>query len=133
MVVLRGTSLNDVTFKTCKLLGVGFNNCNSYLFDAYFEDCNVNLSSFYKLSLKGIYFKNCSLQKVDFIEADLTGAKFDYCNLSGAIFEQTNLEKADFRTAKNFSINPALNKMTYAKFSKENLSGLLEKYQLDLN
>ena len=42
------------------------------------------------------------------------GAVFHECNLLGAMFDQTNLEKADLRTAINFSIYPEQNKLKKA-------------------
>jgi len=50
----------------------------------------------------------------------------------GAVFESTHLERADFRTATNYQIDPERNKMEGAKFSVNNLAGLLVKYELDL-
>ena len=45
---------------------------------------------------------------------------------------RTNLTEADFRTAQNFSIDPLENQLKKAKFSRENLEGLLEKLQLKI-
>jgi hypothetical protein len=42
------------------------------------------------------------------------------------------LEKADFRTAFNYSINPETNRIKKAKFSKEGLNGLLDKYDIEI-
>lgn len=126
------TALKTVSFKNCKALGVNFAECNDFLFSVNFEDCLLNLSSFYKLKLKGANFKNCSLHEGDFTETDLTNAIFDNCDLSGAIFKNSNLEKADLRTAYNFSIDPEINRMKKAKFSRMGLDGLLHKYNIDI-
>jgi len=42
-------------------------------------------------------------------------------------------EKADFRTAYNFSIDPEVNKINRAKFSSMNLAGLLSKYDIEID
>jgi uncharacterized protein YjbI with pentapeptide repeats len=68
------------------------------------------------------------LQEVDFTESDLSGSSFDNCDLSGALFENTNLEKTDFRSAFNYTINPEINRMKKARFSLPGVAGLLEKY-----
>ena len=68
--------------------------------------------------------------KVEFTEADLSEAIFTDCDLENAFFNNTNLEKADFSTSYNFTINPEENKIQKAKFSKENLAGLLCQYKL---
>jgi uncharacterized protein YjbI with pentapeptide repeats len=70
------------------------------------------------------------LQEADFSECELNSAIFDNCDLFNATFDQTNLEKADFRTAMNFRIDPERNKLKKARFSKSHLSGLLEKYDI---
>jgi hypothetical protein len=50
--------------------------------------------------------------------------------LSGATFENTNLEKADFRTSFNYSIDPEINRIKKAKFALPEVLGLLNKYDL---
>ena len=127
---LNNTALRDVKFVGCKLLGLHFDDCNKFSFSAFFEGCNLNLSSFYKMNMKNSQFKSCSLHEVDFIEANLTSSIFDVCDLMGASFDRTVLEKADFRTSRNFIIDPEKNKLKKAKFSVATLPGLLEKYNL---
>ena len=92
----------------------------------------LNFSSFYKLKLKKTHFQKCTLHDVDFTEADLGGALFDNCDLARAAFENTILEKTDFRTSFNYSINPELNRIKRAKFSKEGVIGLLDKYDIEV-
>ncbi|NJB71740.1 uncharacterized protein YjbI with pentapeptide repeats [Saonia flava] len=130
---ITASSFNEVLFKDCKLLGLRFDQCNDFLLSFTFEDCALNLASFYQLKLKKIWFKKCILEEVDFVEADLTEALFDDCNLKHAIFENTLLEKADFRTSHSFSIDPENNRIKKAKFSKENIVGLLETYDIMIN
>ncbi|PCJ98015.1 MAG: hypothetical protein COA50_03540 [Flavobacteriaceae bacterium] len=127
---VTATSFKEVFFKDCKLLGVHFDQCNDFLLAFNFEDCTLSLSSFYQLKLKKTRFKNCNLEEVDFVEVDVTEAIFDNCNLNRAIFENTILVKADLRTSYNFSIDPENNRIKKAKFSKEGISGLLEKYDI---
>ena len=70
------------------------------------------------------------MTEVDFTETNLNEASFDNSELSGAIFIQSNLEKADFRTAINFSINPQQNSIRKARFLSTGLAGLLHNYQI---
>ncbi len=98
-----------------------------------FETCQLNLSSFYKLTLKGTYLTDCNLTEVDFTEADLTGSIFNNCNLNGTIFDKSVLEKVDFRTSNNFTIDPEKNQIKKAKFSKSSISGLLDKYDIEID
>lgn len=126
------TALRNIRFKECKLLGLHFETCSTFLFSSDFEDCLLNLSSFYQMHIKKTRFKNCSLQEVDFTETDLTGSLFEACDLTGAMFEHTLLEKVDFRTSHNFIIDPEVNRIKKAMFSMTGLPGLLNKYHIEI-
>src|SRR5687767_3388974 len=45
MAKISNASFKDVTFVNCKLLGLLFNDCNSFLFSARFENCSLDHSS----------------------------------------------------------------------------------------
>lgn len=127
------TGLKTVQFTESKLVGIDFSQCGEFLFDAVFNDCNLDYSSFFKRKLKNTVFTGCSLKEVDFTAADLTGAKLDDCDLMGTVFVQTNLEKADLRTARNYSFDPELNRMRGARLSSLGLAGLLGKYEIRID
>ncbi len=78
-------------------------------------------------------FTECKLDEVDFTESDLTNSIFKNCDLTRTIFSNTNLEGSDFRTAENYSIDPEGNRITRAKFSKEGVIGLLDKYNIKID
>ena len=132
MAQLADTGFREVVFLRCKLIGLHFEDCNAYSLDVRFDACQLDLSAFFKRSLKGMAFENCSLKEVDFVEADLTEARFHNCDLTGAMFENSLLEKADFRTATNFSIDPEMNRLQKARFSRHGLHGLLHKYNIQI-
>lgn len=132
MAKLSNTAFRTVKFKACKLLGLHFEDCNKFLLSMEYEGCLLNLSSFYKLPLKNTLFKDCSLHEVDFTESVLTSSKIINCDLAGAIFENTILEKADFRSSFNFSIDPERNRIQKAKFSLTEITGLLDKYNIEI-
>jgi uncharacterized protein YjbI with pentapeptide repeats len=133
MVKLTKTALRDIKFYDCKLVGLQFQQCNDFLFSVAFENCVLNLASFYKLKIKKTTFKNSSLQEVDFTETDLTQSLIDTCDLSRALFENTILEKVDFRTSFNYAIDPEKNKIKKAKFSLNSVIGLLDKYDIEIS
>ena len=54
------------------------------------------------------------------------------CDLTDTKFENTVIEKADFRTSFNYSIDPYLNRIKKAKFSLTNITGLLDKYDIEI-
>lgn len=72
------------------------------------------------------------MKEIDFNETELTGAVFENCDLMGAVFYRAVLEQADFRTAYNVSLDPELNKIKKAKFSREGALGLLHKYNIEI-
>jgi len=132
MAKLTKTTFNDVVFKACKLLGLHFEDCHTTPFIVSFEHCILNFSSFYKQKLKKTVFRDTTIQEADFTDADLHSAVFDQCDLLKSKFENTILEKADLRTAFNYSINPELNKIKKAKFSMPGVIGLLDKYDIEI-
>ena len=130
MAKLGNTGLRDIKFIGCKLLGLHFEHCNPIGLSMHFDNCILNLSSFYRLRLKGTVFKNSILHEADLTDTDLTNARFDNCDLEGTIFGNTILEKADLTTAYNYSIDPASNKIKKAKFSMPGVIGLLDNYDI---
>lgn len=130
MAILGQTSFRDCKFIKCKLMGLHFNNCNKFLLSMQFEHCLLNFSSFYQIRLKKTTFKDCKLQEVDFVESDLTQAVFLNCDLNRAVFNNSILEGSDFVTSYDFTINPLTNRIKKARFSRENVRGLLEGFEI---
>lgn len=130
---VTNTAFKTVSFEQCKLIGVHFEDCNTFLLDLTFTDSTLNISSFYQLNLKKARFTNCSLHEVDFTEANLSEANFTNCDFIAAIFENTNIEKADFRTSSNYAIRPDMNRIKGAHFSKDGLAGLLYHHQIKIS
>jgi fluoroquinolone resistance protein len=129
---LKMTTFNDVKYKNCKMLGLLFYNCNGFGFAVKFDCCNLSHSSFYQRKIKKTYFINSRLNEVDFTESDLTSSVFDKCDLTNAKFENTVIEKADFLTSFNYSIDPSLNRIKKAKFSLSGVIGLLDRYDIEI-
>ena len=129
---VRNTTLNDISFLNCKLLGIQFQECNSFLFSVKFGNCVLKMSVFYKLKLKKYTFSNCNLQEADFTDANLSGSIFENCDLQRTVFYNTNLEKADFITSYNYSFDPERNRIKKARFSRLGVTGLLDKYNIEI-
>lgn len=119
------TSWRGVRFEHCKLLGMRFDQCHTFLLELAFESCILDLASFHGLRMKNTVFSNCRLRETDLSGADLSGASFTGCDLGGAVFDRTVLEGADLRTAQHYSIDPANNRIRKARFSRDGLEGLL--------
>ena len=129
---IRDADFREVAFQNCKLLGLDFTTTKDFLFSVSFEKCQLDYANFTGKQMPHTRFTDCSLKEADFTQASLIQATFSDCNLHRTIFEQTNLEKADFRTARNFIIDPENNILKKARFTNTNLSGLLKKYNLDI-
>jgi fluoroquinolone resistance protein len=115
------------------MLGLRFEECNTMLLSFSFEKCILDMSSFFRLRLKGTHFDNCSLHEVDFAETDLSRCSFANADMQGAIFDNTILEGADLSAAFNFQMDPDANYLKKARFSSNNLGGLLTKYGIIIN
>ena len=124
------TGWRNVHFQNCKLLGVSFEYSNPLMLEMTFEECNLSMSTFYQLPIKGTTFNRCDLSEVDFTESDASEVVFNESNLKGATFDRTKLIQADFRMAYNFRISPENNQIQKARFTSQNLSGLLMDFNI---
>lgn len=129
-VKLLNTSLQIVEFINSKIMGVVFQNVNTFLLDISFDNCILDFSSFYDLKLPKTNFLNSTLNEVDFSNTVLIGSSFDNSFLRRSVFFNTDLRKVDFRLAKEFSLDPEHNKIKEAKFNRLDLASLLEKYEI---
>lgn len=130
---LTGSTFNDVQFLQCKMLGLHFDTLNKHLFSVAFDSCTLDYCSFYTMNLKKTVFRNCSIREADFTSANLSEADFSGSDLFQAKFEQTILEKADLRQARQYTIDPELNKLTAARFSYPDVLALLAKYRIRIS
>ena len=75
-------------------------------------------------------FVKSSLKSVDFSNVDLNTAVFDDCDLLDAKFDNSTLEKVDFTTSYNYTIDMDANRVKKSKHSVQGAMGLLHKYDL---
>jgi len=132
LVKLTGTSLKNVSFTACKLIGADFSTCNDLLLSLTFEKCNLELAYFGKMKLKNTRFEECSIREANFTDTDLAGSSFLLCDLTDTLFDHTILHGVDFRTAFNYCLDPESNRLKNAKFSYPGVCGLLRKYQIEI-
>jgi fluoroquinolone resistance protein len=96
----------------------------------HFDDCLLNYAAFFGLTLRRSRFAGCIAREVDFREADLTEAVCTRTDFTGSKFHHTNLTKADFRHATAYTINPATNTVTKARFSLPEAVSLLNGFDI---
>ncbi len=130
MAITADTVIQDCNFRSCKMLGVSLEQCNELGLSFTMEDCDLSHATFHGIRLAPGRFTRIKFHETDFTESDFREAVFDDCDFSGAVFGRTDLEKADFRTSFNFSIDPENNRIKRARFSVPELRGLLDKYDI---
>lgn len=133
--IFSGAKINYVAFRTvtfnrCQIKEVNFAMCDKLIFEIHFYNCILDFSKFYTLKIKGTTFTNCSIIAVDFMSADLTSVLFDNCDLHRSEFAKAIANKADFKTSRNYTIDPEKTKIKKAIFSKDGIKGLLFKHEL---
>jgi len=131
-VKVLDASFRNVIFKNSKLVGVDFSKCSSGFFELHFfksllDTCNFSMTKMTVSTLSEIIIRDCT-----FFETDLQKVDFQNCDLAGSSFHLARLEKADFRSAKNYSINPATNKIKGARFSLPEAISLLSGFDIEL-
>jgi uncharacterized protein YjbI with pentapeptide repeats len=122
--------LRTVYFTDCKIEGVNFAMCDQFIFEINFENCLLDFSKFYGLSLKGTQFIGCSLVANDFMGSTLTNVAFQNCDLYKTVFDKAIANKVDFRTSYNYTINPSKTKLNKSHFSLDEVKGLLIKHDI---
>lgn len=103
-------------FSRCKLMGMDWTR-TADLSEPDFLECQLNYSNFKLLKLQGIKMVNCEAKEVDFIETDLSKGDFRQTDFENSRFFKTNLSSADFRGAKNYSIDVKVNILKKTRFS----------------
>lgn len=128
----ESTHMQGVLFEECRISGLDFGKCASLGFSVGFRSCRLDDCLFRKRKMPKTIFFRSELHDCFFSETDLSGASFEACMLPGTLFERCSLRGADFRTASDFSIDPAQNTIRKAKFSTYNLAGLLTAYGIEI-
>lgn len=132
MAKMEETGMRDVVFEGCEVRGIDFGLCRKFGFSAVFRGCHLSFCSFHELKMPKAVFAGSTVKECFFSECDLTRADFSECDLERTLFDRCKLEKADFRTAFQYTMDPAINRMRGARFSRDGLEGLLAQYGLNI-
>jgi len=126
----------EVSFARCKLLGVDWTQIrdsgSKLRRSVTFEACVLDLCSFGELALEGASLRRCSAHEADFSGADLSNADCREADFAGARFQNTNLSGADLTLARNYRIDPLLNKVRRARFSLPEALTLLDPFEIEI-
>ena len=149
-VRMRNCSFSGCRFRHCQLAGVVFSFCR--MRDADFDGCAIRgvawgglqgrsavgrifarlhrcvlrYNEFSGMGLAGFDFSDCEMLECVFDDCKLTGANFRGAPLGRTAFTRCDLQKADFRDAQGYAIDPAANKMKGARFSFPDVVALLD-------
>lgn len=136
LVKLTDTKMSDVTFVSCKIVGVDWTMCDyKSLLSAEplrFVESILDDGNFYGLKLEDLVMKECRVKEVDFREATLQKADFSGSDFKGALFENTHLEYANFTDAQNTYIDIRKNHLKKATFNRYEALFLLEIMDITL-
>jgi fluoroquinolone resistance protein len=127
--VVKRSAFREVLFKSCKLVGIDWPSAKwpsvalSGLIE--FDECILNGSSFFGLTLQELKMEACQVHEVDFTETDCVDASFIQSNFESSTFHQTNLTRADFTDATNYQIDVFTNRIDDATFSLPDAINLL--------
>lgn len=134
LIQISGSSFPATRFEKSKLIGINWTlgNWSQVEFNPLvgFFDCVISHSTFIGLELTGLQIKNCMAHEVDFRETNLSKVNFQGTDLGKSLFGNTDLTAADLSQARNYQIDPGLNKLKKAKFSLPEAMALL--YSMDI-
>ena len=134
LVEISGSQFASVVFEASKLVGVDWTRAHrpEHTLGKPFKfiDCMLNHGTFIGLDLQGVEITDSLVHEVDFRETNLSEAVFSGTDLQGSLFLDTDLRTADLGSARNYQINPAINKLGGARFSLPEAISLL--YALDI-
>jgi len=126
----------DVSFKESKLVGVDWTKADwprfNFIAPISFNECIINDSSFFGLSLSELVLEHCKVHDVDFRSGTFTKAKFCYTDFTNSLFMKTNLREADFSEAENYDIDIFNNEIKAARFSRLEAVRLLNGLDIEL-
>lgn len=132
MANLHDTGIRDCSFDTCKMIGIEFQEVNTFLFAMKAKNSNLNHSSFTNLNLKKCAFADCQFEECNFEGSNLSETTFKECNFERATFDRTDLRKTDLSSCINITLDLNQNLLNGAYFSKDNVAGLLSNYGIKL-
>ena len=129
-VVFSFCLMKDAVMEGCAFRGIAWGGLQgrSALVQPFsrLKNCVFQYNEFAGMALAGFDFSSCEFRECVFDECKLTGAGFHGVPLGRTSFSRCDLQRADFRMAEAYAINPADNRMKGARFSFPDVVALLE-------
>lgn len=128
-VVPLNSRFSGLAFTGCKLMGIDWTRAHR-LENAVFKNCHLDYSNFRFLKIPKTKMSDCMVKDADFSEADLSNGDFKNSDFEKSRFVKTNLTGADFKGAKNYSIDPCANILKKTRFSYPEVISLLNNLDI---
>lgn len=139
-------SWSSVVFSFCQMRDAWFSGCafrsiawgglqgRSALVQPFgkAERCEFRYNEFSGMTFVGFDFSSCRFGDCIFDDCRLAGANFRCVPLGRTQFSRCDLQKADFREATDYAIDPSANKMQGARFSFPDVVALLSGFGLKI-
>jgi fluoroquinolone resistance protein len=130
-VIPMDCRISDLKFLRCKVIGMDWTKTQK-VEGLDFSECQLNYSNFKLVKLPKMRMVRCEAREVEFIEADLSEGDFKNTDFEKSRFFKTNLTGADFKDARNYSIDVKNNIIKKARFSLPEAMSLLDGLEIKL-
>jgi uncharacterized protein YjbI with pentapeptide repeats len=124
--IVKRARFANAAFEECKVVGINFYACDQLVFDIEFDRCHILNCNFSDLKMKRSKFTSCDIRGCDFENTYLVEAVFDKSSFAETLFHACDLERASFRGAHGYSMDPRVNKVAKAIFSFPEVLSLVE-------
>lgn len=132
-IKVKNCAFRNVAFENCKLLGITFDHINAFLLSWRFSKCLISFCVFSGLDMRHSQFIDCVIRETEFSDVDLQETDFSNSDLEASRFQNTDLRKAIFKDAKNYYIDPTLNKLKGAHFAYPEVLSLLVGFGIKID
>ncbi len=123
---LYGTVFNNVQFRSSRLTGMNFTESSDFCFTPDFSSSLLDNCVFYNNTLNNLHFTDTTLRNTDFSNTLMKNTVFEDVRFQKCTFLGCNMEKADFRSARGYMIDPSANKLKGSRFSLPEAASFLK-------
>lgn len=135
-VVFSFSQMSDAWFSGCAFRSISWGGLQgrSALVQPFgkTERCEFRYNEFSGMTLTRFDFSDCRFGDCTFDDCRLAGADFRGVPLGRTQFSRCDLEKADFREATEYIIDPTTNRLRGARFSFPDVVALLNGFGLKI-
>jgi uncharacterized protein YjbI with pentapeptide repeats len=117
VVKMSGVVLDRTLFESSKIMGINFSDADNLGFSPDFRKSVISNSVFGGLSFRKGAILECRLVDCDLSDCDFREAEFSATTFEHVAISNCNFEKADFRSARGYAIDPLTNRVRKARFS----------------